>query len=56
MCGSHGQVRPNYPTEWATMKALAAKLGVGAAEAVRTWVRKAQVDSGQRPGATSQDV
>ena len=30
------EIRPNYPTEWAAMKAVAAKLGIGAAETVRT--------------------
>lgn len=29
------EIRPNYPTEWAAMKAVAAKLGIGAAEVVR---------------------
>ncbi|MFD0332484.1 hypothetical protein ACFQZ0_01275 [Streptomyces erythrogriseus] len=38
------EIRPNYPTEWAAMKAVAAKLGIGAAETVRTWVRKTEVD------------
>jgi transposase len=50
------EVRPNYPTEWAAMKAVAARLGIGATETVRIWVRKAQVDAGQRPGTTSQDA
>ncbi|MGW0425470.1 IS3 family transposase [Streptomyces sp. NPDC003015] len=50
------EVRPNYPTEWAAMKAVAAKLGIGAAETVRTWVRKAEVDAGQRPGVTSEEA
>ncbi|MEV6297127.1 IS3 family transposase [Streptomyces sp. NPDC051896] len=50
------EVRPNYPTEWAAMKAVAAKLGVGSAETVRTWVRKAEVDTGQRPGVTSEEA
>ncbi|MFE7762847.1 IS3 family transposase [Streptomyces sp. NPDC057438] len=50
------EIRPNYPTEWAAMKAVAAKLGIGAAETVRTWVRKAEVDSGQRPGVTSEEA
>ena len=50
------EVRPNYPTEWAAMKAVAAKLGIGAAETVRTWVRKAEVDAGQRPGVTSDEA
>ena len=50
------EIRPNYPTEWAAMKAVAAKLGVGAAEMVRTWVRKAEVDAGRRPGTTSEEA
>jgi transposase len=50
------EIRPNYPTEWAAMKAVAAKLGIGAAETVRTWVRKAQVDTGERPGTTSEEA
>jgi transposase len=32
------------------MKAVAAKLGIGAAETVRTWVRKAGVGAGRVPG------
>lgn len=32
------------------MKAVAAKLGIGAAETVRTWVRKAEVDAGRLSG------
>ncbi|MGW2642960.1 IS3 family transposase [Streptomyces sp. NPDC001348] len=50
------EIRPNYPTEWAAMKVVAAKLGIGAAETVRTWVRKAEVDAGQRPGTTSEEA
>ncbi|MEU6231417.1 IS3 family transposase [Streptomyces sp. NPDC047042] len=50
------EIRPNYPTEWAAMKAVAAKLGIGAAETVRTWVRKAEVDGGRRPGVTSEEA
>ncbi len=46
------EIRPNYPTEWAAMKAVAAKLGIGTAETVHTWVRRAQIDTGQRPGTT----
>lgn len=50
------EIRPNYPTEWAAMKAIAAKLGIGAAETVLTWVRESQVDAGQRPGVTSEEA
>jgi transposase len=49
------EVRPDYDTEWAAMKAVASKLGIGAAETVRTWVRRDQIDSGQRPGTTSEE-
>lgn len=37
------------------MKAVAAKLGIGHAETVRGWVRKAEVDAGTRPGTTSEE-
>lgn len=38
------------------MKAGAAKLGIGAAETVRTWVRKAEVDASQCLGVTSDEA
>jgi transposase len=44
--------RADYPTEWAAMKSVAAKLGIGTAESLRTWVRQAEVDAGARPGVT----
>src|SRR5262245_29763841 len=50
------EVRPNYPTEWAAMKAVAARLGVKTPETVRTWVRRAEVDAGQRPGTTTAEA
>jgi transposase len=50
------EVRPNYPTEWAAMKAVAAKLGIGTAETVRSWVRRAEIDTGQRAGITTAEA
>ena len=47
------EVTPNYDSQWAAMSAVAQKLGVGTAETVRKWVRQAEVDAGQRPGATA---
>jgi transposase len=49
------EVRPDYPTEWAAMKAVASKLGVGSAETVRQWVRRDPVDAGQRPGTMTEE-
>ena len=49
------EVTPNYDSQWAAIGAVAQKLGVGTAETVRKWVRQAEVDAGQRPGATSDE-
>jgi transposase len=46
------EAREGYPSEWAAMKSVAAKLGT-TAETVRKWVRRAEVDAGARPGLTS---
>lgn len=39
-------------TEWAAIKLVATRLNVGA-ETLRKWIRRSEVDSGQRPGITS---
>jgi transposase len=49
------EVRPNYESDWAAITAVAQKLGVGTAETLRKWVRRAQVDAGQRSGVTSDE-
>lgn len=49
------EVRPDYDTEWAAMKAVAAKLGIGTTETLRKWVRQDQVDAGARPGTTTEE-
>src|SRR5688572_25371401 len=49
------EVRPDYPTEWAAINAVATKLGIGTAETLRKWVRQAQIDQGTRPGATTDE-
>jgi transposase len=48
------EVRPQYPSQWAAITAVAAMLGIGAPETLRTWIRRAEVDSGLRAGVTSQ--
>ena len=49
------EVLPNYRSEWPAMVVVADKLGIGTAETVRTWVRRAEVDGGLRPGVTSEE-
>jgi transposase len=49
------EVRPDYPSDWPAIKAVADKLGIGSAETLRKWVRQAEVDGGTRPGVTSEE-
>ncbi len=45
--------RKEYSSEWATIRSIAEKFGVKH-ETLRQWVRRAQIDGGQRPGVTSE--
>ena len=49
------EVRPEYPSDWPAICAVAAKLGIGSAETLRKWVRQAEVDAGARPGVSSEE-
>ncbi len=49
------QVRPEYPSDWPAICAVAEKLGIGTAENLRKWVRRAEVDAGTRPGVSSEE-
>ena len=48
------EVRPQYPSQWAAITAVAGMLGIGTPETLRTWIRRSEVDSGVGPGVTSQ--
>ena len=48
-------VQGQYPSQWAAIGAVAAKLGIGSAETLRKWVRRAEIDAGTRPGLTSEE-
>lgn len=45
--------RDEYPSEWAAIKAVSARLGMNS-ETLRTWIRQAQVDQGQAEGVTTE--
>jgi len=49
------EVRPEYPSDWPAICAVAQRLGIGSAETLRKWYRQAEVDAGSRPGVTSQE-
>lgn len=48
------ELRPDYPSEYAAMTATAQMLGIGSPETIRTWIRRNQVDAGERPGVTTE--
>ena len=43
-----------YASQWAAITAIGEKLGVHR-ESLRVWVRRAEVDAGERPGVTSDE-
>ena len=45
---------PEHPSQWATMRSVAEKLGC-TVEALRRWVRQAERDGGKRPGLTTDE-
>ena len=47
------EVRSEHASEWAAIESVASKLGIGSAQTVHNWVRRAEVDAGTRPGTTS---
>jgi transposase len=49
------EVRPDYPSDWPAICAVAQKLGIGSSEMLRKWVRQAEVDAGARPGISSEE-
>jgi transposase len=49
------EVRPQYPSQWAAITAVAGMLGIGTPETLRTWNWRSEVDTGQRPGCDLAD-
>jgi putative transposase len=48
--------RAEHPSEARAIQEVARRLGIGSAETLRQWVRRAEVDLGARPGTTSGDA
>jgi len=44
----------DYPTQWAAITSIAAKIGC-TPETLRSWVRRAERDAGQRVGLTTDE-
>ena len=44
----------DHASQWAAIGSIAAKIG-GTAETLRKWVRQAERDAGQRPGASTEE-
>ena len=45
--------REEYASEFEAIRSVAAKPGISSAETLRKWVRRAEIDSGARPGLTT---
>jgi transposase-like protein len=44
----------HYPSQWAALQSIAAKLGCKT-KSLRRWVRQAERDAGHRPGLTTDE-
>jgi transposase len=45
--------KADYASEFEAIKSIALKLGIGSAETLRKWVRRAEIDAGRRPGVST---
>jgi transposase len=50
------ETKDQYPSEYAAIKSIAAKLGIGTAQTLTNWVRRAEVDAGKRPGVSTAEA
>jgi transposase len=49
------ETKCEYPNEFTAIVSVSKKLGIGSPETLRKWVRRAEVDSGERPGVSSEE-
>jgi len=48
--------KADYPSEYEAIRSISAKLGIRSPESLRKWVRRAEIDDGQRAGKTSEEI
>ena len=53
-CGWCSSISTQHESQWAAIVSVAAKIGC-TSETLRSWVRRAEVDEGRRPGVSSSD-
>ena len=46
----------DYPSEWAAISSVAARLQIGSSETLRKWLRQAEVDEGAKAGTTTAEA
>ena len=46
--------RSEFSSEWAAIMSISEKLGINH-ETLRIWLRRAQIDTGERPGLTTEE-
>ena len=51
-----GEIRADHESDWAAITQVAKLLGVGTPETVRKWCRQAEVDTGRRPGVSTDEA
>jgi transposase len=48
--------KADYGSEFEAITSICRKLGIATPETLRRWVRQAEIDGGQRPGKSSEDL
>ena len=50
------ETKHEYDSEFVAIAAISKKLGIKSPETLRRWVRQSEVDGGERPGRTTQEL
>ncbi len=50
------EVMPQHASATAAMAVAASQVGIGSVETLHKWVNRAEIDAGERPGVTSEEL